>query len=128
MKKITLIVVSLLVTLFSYSQDFNRIIQANKSIYKDEKWVTVDVQYPKDEFLIMKGWDITIGTYKIKTYDEPEKTTYEDHITYTWKAVNPDGDKCMFMIKKFNPSVSSHMVYCVVYEQFSTMYEYECEN
>lgn len=127
MKKITFIVVSLLLTLFSYSQDFNRVIQANKSEFKDGKWVTVDAKYPKDMFLIMKDWDITIGTYKLKTYDIPDKTIYDDHITYTWKAVNPDGEKCFFMMKRFNSSVTTHMVYCVVYEQFLTMYEYECE-
>ena len=127
MKKITLIVVSLLATLFSYSQDFNRVIQVTKSEFRDDKWVIVDTQKPTDLFLIMKDWDITIGTYKLKTYDEPEKVVYDKHTTYSWKAINGDGDKCMFMIKKFRPEITNHIVYGVVYGQYSLMYEYECE-
>jgi len=126
MKKVTLIVVSLLATLFSYSQDFNKVLSATKSEYRNEKWVEVSTDYPKDYFVIMKDWDITIGTYKFKTYDEPEKTVYESHVCYTWKCVNGDGEKCMFMIKKFKPEVSSHMLYSIVYPS-GVMYEYECE-
>jgi hypothetical protein len=127
MKKLLIIVVGLLVTLFSYSQDFSRVIRATKSEFKNDKWVVVDTQYPTDMFVIMKDWDITIGTYKLKTYDAPEKTTYDDHVTYSWKCVNGDGDKCMFMMKKFKPEISSHMLYGVVYEQYLLMYEYETE-
>ena len=128
MKKITLIVVSLLATLFSYSQDFNRVVQMTKSEYRDDKWVTVDTQSPTDMFVITKDWDISIGKFKIKTYDEPEKTTYEEHVTYSWKAIDQEGDKCIFMIKKFRPEISTHQIYSVLYSQFLLLYEYEVEN
>jgi len=127
MKKLSLMVVGLLLTAISYSQDFSRIIQATKSVYKDEKWVTVDTQHPTDDFVIIKEWDVIIGSYKLKTYDDPEKIVYDDHTTYTWKAINKDGEKCLFMIKSFPPAVSSHVLYCVVYIQYSIMYEYECD-
>jgi hypothetical protein len=127
MKKLTLIVVSLLATLLSYSQDFSRVIKATKSEYKDDKWVVVDTQYPTDMFIIIKDWDIKIGSYKLKTYDDPEKVVYEQHICYSWKCIDADGDKCMFMVKKFKPEVSTHVLYGVVYEQALLMYEYECE-
>jgi len=127
MKKLTLIVVGLLATVFSYAQDFSRVLRATKLEWKNEQWVTVENVNPTDQFVIMKDWDITIGTYKIKTYDQPEKTTYEDHVCYTWKAVNPDGEACFFMMKKFKPSVSTHMLYAVVYTQLGLMYEYETE-
>ena len=126
MKKVTLIVVSLLLTLFSYSQDFNRVVVASKSEWNGTEWKTVSSSRPTDMFVIMKEWDITIGTYKFKTYDTPEKTTYEDHVTYTWKCVNGEGSKCYFMMKKFKPEVSSHMLYSIVYET-GVMYEYETE-
>jgi hypothetical protein len=127
MKKITLIVVSLLVTLFSYSQDFSRVVRASKLIFKDSTWVTVETQYPTDMFVILKDWDVNIAEYKLKTYDQPEKKTYLDHITYTWKCVNSEGEKCLFMMKKFDPSVSKHVVFSVLYEQYLKMYEYETE-
>lgn len=127
MKKLSLIVVSLLLTVISYSQDFNRVIKATKSEFKNDKWEIIDTQYPTDMFVIIKDWDIKIGTYKLKTYDEPEKTTYEQHVCYSWKCVDADGDKCIFMIKKFKSEVTNHILYAVVYGQALLMYEYECE-
>ena len=127
MKKILfLCLFFLLLTLFSYSQDFNRVIVASKSEWSGTEWKTVSSSRPTDMFVIMKEWDITIGTYKFKTYDTPEKTTYEDHVTYTWKCVNGEGAKCYFMMKKFKPEVSNHMLYSIVYET-GVMYEYETE-
>ena len=127
MKKLSLIVVSLLLTVFSYAQDFARVIKATKSEFKDDKWVVIDTKYPTDMFIIIKDWDIKIGTYKLKTYDEPEKVVYEQHTCYSWKCIDADGEKCMFMIKKFKPEVTTHVLYGVVYEQALLMYEYECE-
>jgi len=127
MKKLSLIVVSLLVTLFSYSQSFNRILKATKSDFKDNKWTVLETKYPTDMFIIMKDWDITIGTYKLKTYDNYDKITYDDHVTYKWKCVNGEGEKCFFMIKKFKPEVTNHILYVIVYEQYNLMYEYETE-
>lgn len=126
MKKVTLIVVSLLLTLFSYSQDFNRVLVASKSEWTGTEWKTISSSRPTDMFVIMKEWEITIGEYKFKTYDEYEKSTYEDHVTYTWKCINGNGVKCYFMMKKFKPEVSSHMLYSIVYDT-GIMYEYECE-
>ena len=127
MKKVLLIVVGLLITVFSYSQSFNRIIKATKSQYTDNKWVEIESQEPKDAFLIMKDWDITIGTTKYRTYDESEKTTYEEHEAYTWKCVDANGTKCYFIIKRFKPSVTLHMMYVIIYEEAGVMYEYVTE-
>jgi len=127
MKKVTLIVVSLLLSLFTYSQSFDRVVRASKCEYINEKWVTVSTQYPTDVFVIIKDWEITVGTYKFKTYDTPEKTTYENHVTYTWKCINGNGDKCFFMMKVFRPEITSHTLYSIVY-QTGVMYEYETTN
>jgi hypothetical protein len=127
MKKLALIVVSLLVTLFSYAQDFNKVIRASKVEWNGTEWKTVSTNYPTDFFVIMKDWDITIGTSKFKTYDDYEKSTYDDHVTFTWKCVNGNGEKCMFMMKKFRPEVSSHMLYSILYPETGVMYEYETE-
>ena len=127
MKKLTLIVVSLLLTLFSYSQSFDRVVKATKSEYRDDKWVVIDTKYPTDMFIIIKDWDIKIGTYKLKTYDVPEKAVYEQHTCYSWKCVDSDGDKCIFMIKKFKPEVTNHIMYSVLYESALLLYEYETE-
>jgi hypothetical protein len=127
MKKLSLIVVSLLLTVFSYAQDFNKVIRASKLEWNGTEWKTVSTNYPADYFVIMKDWDITIGTYKFKTYGDYEKSTYDDHVTFTWKCVNGNGEKCMFMMKKFKPEVSSHMLYSILYPETGVMYEYETE-
>jgi hypothetical protein len=126
MKKVTLIVVSLLLTVLSYAQDFNKVIRASKAEWNGTEWKTVSTSYPTDFFVIMKDWDITIGTYKFKTYEDYEKTIHSDHVTFTWKCINGNGDKCFFMMKKFRPEVSTHMLYSIVYPT-GVMYEYEAE-
>ena len=125
MKKLSLIVVSLLFSLLCFSQDFNRVVNVTKSEWSGEAWKVVSSNKPSDMFVIINEWDITIGTYKFKTYDTPEKNTYEDHICYTWKCVDKDGDKCLFLMKKFRPEVSTHMLYAILYPENFVMYEYE---
>ena len=115
MKKVTLIVVALLITLIGYSQTFDKVVRSSKCEYRNDKWVTVSIEYPTDCFVIINGWDVTLCTYKFKTYDDYEKTINDDHITFTWKCVNGNGDKCFFMMKKFKPEVTSHMLYSIVY-------------
>ena len=123
MKKLSLIVVSLLATLFSYSQDFNRVVNITKSIWVNEQWKIVSSNQPTEMFIIINEWDITIGTYKFRTYDTPDKTTYDTHVCYSWKCIDKDGDKCMFMMKKFKPEISTHMLYAIVYPENMVMYE-----
>lgn len=125
MKKLSLIVVSLLTTLFSYSQDFNRVVNITKSTWDGDKWNIVSSNQPTDMFIIINEWDIKIGTYKFRTYDTPEKTTYDTHVCYTWKCIDKDGDKCMFLMKKFKPEISTHMLYAILYPENMVMYEYE---
>ncbi len=127
MKKVSMLLIGLVMTLFSYSQDFNRVVRATKSEWNGNEWKTTDAAVPADMFIIIKDWEITVGTYKFRTYGYPEKNIYENHITYTWSCVNREGKKCYFMMKKFKPEVTSHMLYSIVYES-GVMYEYETTN
>jgi len=131
MKKITLIVVSLLVTLLSYSQS-NKILKATSSTFKNDKWVLTETQYPVNQFVTLDGWDVTIGKFKFRTYGQYEKNVYEDHITYTWNAISQDSTDCYFMMKVFNPEVTTHIIYSIVYPPptdyyYPIMHEFECE-
>ena len=126
MKKITLIVVSLLITLFSYSQSIDRVVKSMKSEWNGNEWKTIATNYPKELFIVTKEWEIRIGDYLFKTYDTPEKNTYENHVCYTWKCVNAEGKKCLFMMKKFNPDITSNILYSIVYDT-GVMYEYVVE-
>jgi hypothetical protein len=126
MKKVSLMVVGLLLILLSYSQDFNKVIRATKSEWNGNEWKIIRTSEPAGMFIIIKDWEITVGTYKFRTFDDPEKNVYEKHVTYTWKCVNGDGEKCFFMMKKFKPEVTSHSLYTIVYDS-GVMYEYETE-
>jgi hypothetical protein len=125
MKKLSLIVVGLLTTLFSYSQDFNRVTNITKSTWDGNKWNIISSNQPTDMFIIINEWDIKIGSYKFRTYDTPDKTTYDTHVCYTWKCIDKDGNKCMFLMKKFKPEISTHMLYAILYPEDMVMYEYE---
>jgi hypothetical protein len=127
MKKITLLVLTLIITITTYSQSFYKIFKSTKSEYRDEKWITIATYYPTDEFVILDNTNISISNYKFKVYGDYEKTEFEEHKTLTWKAINANGDKCYFMMKLFNPNITSHIIYSIIYES-GVMYEYETEN
>lgn len=127
MKKITLLAITLLLTITSFSQSFDKIIKATKLQWINEEWKIVSTGYPNDMFVIINQDEITIGNYKFKTYDNPERNIYNTHICYTWKAINENAEKCIFMMKKFNSNLTSHMMYSIVYTNSQIMYEYETE-
>lgn len=126
MKKLTLLLIGIVLTLVTYSQDFVRIIRATKSEFQNEKWITILTDYPKDYFIIIKNDVITIGARKFKTYGSFDKTIYDNHVTYTWKCLNGNGDKCWFMMKQFKSEITTNLYYSIVYES-GVMYEYEGE-
>ena len=132
MKKLTLIVVSLLVTLFSYSQK-DRIVKVTSFTYKNDKWVLTETQIPPaNQYVILDGWDVTIGKYKFRTYGDYDKNVYDDHTTYTWNAISQDSADCYFMMKIFKPEVTTHTIFSIVYppptdHYYPIMHEFECE-
>lgn len=129
MKKLSLIVVSLLLTMFAYSQPtFHKIVKATRCEFKNDKWVDVETKYVSDMFVIIDGFNITVGTAKYRTYGDYEKSISDDHTTFTWKCVNSDGKSCYFMMKQFKPEVTTHWMYSFIYTDESTMFEYECED
>ena len=127
MKKVILFLFAIIVSTISFCQDYNRIIKATKYEYNNKEWEKVSETFPEEEFVILDTWDITIGTYKIRAYGEVEENKYEKHTTYTWKAVNKNGDKCYFMMKKFDPEVTTNIIFSVVYDE-GIMFQYETQN
>lgn len=131
MKKLTLIVVSLLLTVFSYSQK-QKILKATSYVYKNDEWVKTETQHPRNQYVTLDGWNVTIGKFKLKTYGDYEKDVYDDHITFTWSATTEDGADCYFMMKIFDKEVTTHTVYTILYppptdHYYSVMHDFECE-
>lgn len=126
MKKITLLVIGIFLTLLGYSQSFYKIVRFSKCEYRNEKWATIETRTPENEFVIVNKTEITVANYKFKIYGDYEKKEYEEHTTYSWNCINGEGRKCYFMMKIFKPQVSSHILYAIVYDT-GVMYEYETE-
>lgn len=126
MKKLTLFVIGIALTISAHTQDFIRVLRATKFEYQNEKWVNVLTEYPKEYFIVIKGDLVTIGATKFKTYGVYDQTTYDSHVTYTWKCINGNGSKCWFMMKRFPSEVTAHLVYSIAYDS-GIMYEYEGE-
>ena len=126
MKKLSLMVVGLLLTVLSYSQDFYRVVRATTMEYRDTNWVNLETQYPSDLFIIMKEYDVKIGTAKFRTYDAPEKTTYSDHITYSWECIDAEGINCVYMMKQFDKNITTHTHHIIMYAN-GRAWEYETE-
>jgi len=126
MKKLSLMVVGLLLTVISYSQDYYHIVRATQLEYRDTGWADIQTQYPKDLFLIITGYEIRVGKVKYMTYDAPEKSTYSDHIVYSWKCIDPEGNNCMYMMKQFDKSLTTHVYHNIMYAN-GTAWEYETE-
>lgn len=127
MKKLSLLLITLILTITTHAQSFDRVIKATKLKWQNEEWKTVSSGYPTDMFIIVKEDEITVGKYKFKTYDKPNETTYPTHICFTWKTVNQNGEKCLFMMKKFLSEITRGIVYSIVYPTSELMYEYETE-
>lgn len=117
-----LLVISVLLSLMSLSQDYGRVVRATKLNYINSQWVEQETIQPNDFFIIIKDYEVTVGTKKFMTYGDVETTNYEGFVCYTWKCIDPDGNKCSFMMKKF--SYSTQMIYMFVYPQSSSAYEY----
>lgn len=127
MKKVTLVVLGMLMMILTYSQSFDRVVRASKCEWRGSDWVTVSTSRPTDYFVIIKDWEITIGTSKFRTYGDVEKSNYDQHVTFTWNCINANGVKCFFMMKKSKLSTNIHSLYSIVYPETGVMYEYETE-
>ncbi|MFM7710264.1 MAG: hypothetical protein ACKO5C_05055 [Ferruginibacter sp.] len=90
----------------------------------NEDWEEIETAYSTEDFFIIDKLDIIIGEHTFKTYGDSKKNEYEDHVAYTWKAVNSKGEKCYVIIKRFNPKITTNYIFCIVYTS-GIMYEYE---
>jgi len=127
MKKLSLIVVSLLLTMFAYSQPtFHKIVKATRCEFKNDKWVDVETKSISDMFIIIDESNITVGTSKYRTYGDYEKATSGNYTTYTWKCVNSDGKNCFFVMAV--TEINTHWMYSFIYTDEATMFQYECED
>jgi hypothetical protein len=129
MKKLLLVLLIGLISLCSYSQKFNKVVQCRYTIYDYaiSDWKIVDINYPDNMFIIIKNKEITItnkseSAYKI--YGEPKEREYETHSAMEWGAYDKDGNPCAFMVKMSKSNKDTMWMY-FIYDGYSFDYEIE---
>jgi len=125
MKKIILSFVLILISLFSFSQNFYKVESCRIENYINEKWVTIETTYPKKMFVIIKGSNIKVTNEAgslFQTYGEMFKESYPTHIAYVWRGYDDEGKEVFIFLKTandFNTLVEFSVMYlnkiCYVY-------------
>jgi hypothetical protein len=82
--------------------------------YKSD-WIREKTTYPKNLNVFIKGSEILITNeyeQKIFTYGNCEENKYDSHVSYGWNALDKDGTKCYFIMKRFN---DGEVIYMFIY-------------
>lgn len=129
MKKIKLIILSLLITTFCHAQSYNKIYKTTFMRYVNREWVDVESNYPQKMFVILKNDIVTItneAETKIVTYGTPEKKFTDDGQTWSWDAYDEEGSRCKFVMKQFYDSKNS--IFTLAYFQKNIAFQYITNN
>jgi hypothetical protein len=125
MKKIKLVLLSILICSIAFSQNFNHIYKSVYSEFNGYEWVTKSSAFPTDMYLVLNGNDISINNNdnsKFKTYGSSTKDEYDTHTCYSWRCVDKDGRDCMFLMKRYKSPV--FFVMSFVYSDKRQMFDY----
>lgn len=117
-KLILLLTLSIAFTVSAFSQSFKRVEKMTLIIYDKDKgeWVDDKVTYPKGLNVMIKGSEIIITNeyeQRVYTYGECQKNMYSTHATYSWDALDKEGTKCRFIMKRF---FDGAVIYMFIYE------------
>jgi hypothetical protein len=124
MKKITMILVALMLTITGFSQSVNKVSKAQYLVYEGGTWITKTSKRPSNMFVILDKDNVSItneARSRYVTYGEPEKVTYETFVCYTWSCVDSKGKDCSFLLKNF-PDNSSIMIISYAAEGYAFEY------
>lgn len=122
MKKVTLMLVAVLISVITFSQTFYKVSQCGYSVYEYNEWKKQETNYPQKMFVIMNNSNIKItneGESNFILYGEMKTSTYSTHTAYTWDAYDKDGTQCK-IIFKINKEESNGICY------FSVLYGLTC--
>lgn len=125
MRKLLMLLTFVAISTISYAQSFYRVERSAYLKYEDGKWVEKKNQYPTEMYIIIDDGKITITNQNnsvFLTIGEYEKSMYETHTTYTWKAIDKDGDYCTIMLKQ--KKYSNAQSISIYYFESSLGFEY----
>jgi uncharacterized protein YxeA len=101
MKKVTLILVAVLISAITFSQTFYKVTQCSYNVYENE-WKTQETNYPDKMFVIVNKSNIKITNESESNfilYGEMKTNNYSTHTAYTWSAYDKEGSQCKVMFK-----------------------------
>jgi hypothetical protein len=107
MKKIKMILLLMLISIFAYSQSSSYRITKTTILSYDEywrKWEAIDSTYPSEMFAFFDKKKIKItdrnhSNYVV--YGQPEVDKEYDYTVYTWKAIDEEQRECSILLKRF---------------------------
>ena len=126
-KTITLFVCTILLTLTSFSQNMRKVYSMSVMSFSESKndWIRDKTTFPKDLNVFIKGSEILIVNeyeQKIFTHGNCEENKYNTHISYGWNAIDKDGTKCYFIMKRF---YEGQVIYMFIYDGVGIEYVME---
>jgi len=102
MKKLLLLLSFALISTFCHSQTVNKVYKSVYVSYYNGDWHDEKTMFPLDMYVTINKNSITINNddkTSVMTYGDCDKKVFERHISYTWNAIDKDGERCSFMMK-----------------------------
>lgn len=136
MKKIKMLFLLMLISIFAYSQSSSyRITKTTIIVYDDywKEWKSVDSTYPNEMFAFFDNKKIKItdknhSNYVV--YGEAEVEKKIDYTVYTWKAIDEEQRECSIMLKRFlddNNNYYDKSYLFVIYKKTAFLYLIESD-
>jgi hypothetical protein len=128
MKKVLLsLIFAFFIALCSFSQNMRKVYSMSTLSFSESKndWIRDKTTYPKDLNVFIKGSEIFITNeyeQKIFTYGKCEEDKYQTHTSYGWNALDKEGTKCYFIMKRFN---DGQIIYMFIYDRVGIEYVME---
>lgn len=129
MRKLSLLLIAIVLSFASYSQTFYRIIHSAYSEYEYGSWVKKLDRDNTDEnlYAIVDGSSIKFNNESktsFITYGEAEHDDYGDHKTSTWSAYDKNGERCYVMIKVSNINIENASIIIAYVGNDARSFEY----
>ena len=133
MKKLTLLMIAIVISITSFSQaSFYKVISVTYSQYIDNEWVEQSTNNTESNniFMIFNNSSIKVtnkNESSFVTYGDATDQDYPDHTAKIWTAYDKNGNDCYIMIKKWKNNTENISV-SAIYPDKSELFEYIVEN
>lgn len=128
MKKLTLAIVLMLLSLTMFSQDVYKVETVSYLVYNGEEWITEKTNdNPEGMYMITYPDKVKVTDNDKTVYyitGRSDKQVQKTHETLTWKAFDEKGKDCKFMIKSIYEPAKTLVVVLYLTGDFFYAFEY----